>query len=334
LKLKIILQITVIVVFAFSCDSCRNKKNEPWNHAGSNWQIVAEVSENYKSGKHASGLLSDGPTHIRYTGTLRIQEQPREEENYDIQQINLTGQIRYTHRREIGDTYRCEGYSGTCSENRIQITGGYWSHADPQNFMDLLPGPPPFNPGNYARYGFQIIISPIYEAFDTTHNNPCVFTYPCTTDEGESWSAMGVPPVLGTYYLGEASDRTIVWTQEDDFTIAVHKFQLECLTGCDPPEQEEEACDPEKTLDQCRQAKTHILNFCRTLNDWMVIEQYEDSPPLITCEGNDCSGAVAANEGNAPWVGITEHYSSACDDLAGDVACSVECFGWGETSDE
>ncbi len=94
---------------------------------------------------------------------------------------------------------------------------------------------------------------------------------------------------------------------------------------------EEDPCDPETTRNLCRKHKADILGFCQTLRDWMVVEDYDDSEPLHTCSDPDCSGAIAANQGRAPWVGITEQYSSSCDELAGDVACSIECYGWGES---
>jgi hypothetical protein len=325
MSIQKLLFVTVVSILFINFSGCKKKRN----HANTTWRIIAEISDNYKPGKHAAGLLSDGPTHTVYTGTFRIPEKPREKGLYDIEQLSLGGTIQYLHRPDIGEGYHCEGHSGTCNENQAKMTGIYWSHDEPNDFLDNLPGPLPYDPGQYTPFGFQIIISPLYSDIDTSQLNPCTFTYPCTSDEGTTWTAYGTPPFLDTYYLGEATNRTVFWTTEDERNISTYVIHLECVSNCGPKEDEE--CDPEETLNLCREARQHILSFCRTLEDWMVVEQYEDSEPLITCENSDCTGAIQANEGNAPWIGITEHYSSACDELAGDVACSVECFGWGES---
>ncbi|MBN1997508.1 hypothetical protein JW935_08155 [candidate division KSB1 bacterium] len=335
-----------IVIFFLLPLSCKNDSENKsstsyqdgdnktsWSYAGTVWSIDADVAATYQPGVHAPALYCDGPSRCRYSGTFRIADRPGKDGKYEIEQIDLSAVVDYYHRRDENESRVCAAKTGSCETfGLMKIIGEYWYDEDAGGIPDPNPGTY-YDRGNWMQNGFRVSITPWWEGVDEyLYNSPgCGFEYTCTDKEtGSTYPQWATPAFKDLYYRGEATDRNLIWTEEDDEHMEFFIVRIKCLSDCKPPDKpDKKDCDPEELYARCQEAKAHIMHFCQTLNNWMVVEETGGPEPQITCGDADCAGAVEANKGKGPWVGISEHFDLGCEDLAGDLACSIECYGWG-----
>lgn len=317
------------------CPDDDDGEQAPGNLSGSVWSYTVQHALAYRPGEHAEPLANDGPSLIRHSGRFRVSATAQDPsavslQIFPLESLESTAFLKYIHRAEGTITttgYHCSGSEGVFPLSAGSTFGGDYLFIPAEETRAMLGETTPMlfddGKGEYPIHSFQL--GPHVVSGKTG------FSYTCTYEDGNTstHAALALDPTA-PYYGVPARDGTFSRVFQNSNWTEVSTVTLSCQSGCSGDDE----CDAEEIFEKCDALKDTLVEFCQTLDGWMVVLEKSDvESPEVVCGDPDCSDVIQANQerGGDPWHAITEHWSASCGDRAGDVACSVECYGWLET---
>jgi len=248
------------------------------------------------------GCDNFGPSVTTYRGRFRITDD-RSDGDYALELLECNIHIRFNHHNWRTDASACTPSNGE------------------EDFTDYLSGFEGWYMPDENRFAL---------VWQENENNSEDFSIPshCTSPYfgGQAWTEYYWPIHHDQAFSAEARNYTAFSVQDDIVEKTNKSVTLSCNSGCEP---EEDPCDEETIYNSCEDFKESVMDFCRSLDGWMVVSSEGNEDPVIECGTPDCSGAISRNRSSDPWTGITYHYDSQCSENENTNVCQVECYGWG-----
>ncbi len=314
----------LVITLTLSISSCElfdSLGNRNKGLVGSEWSFVITKTHHYTisyleigwpclSIEESSSCSNFGPSVTTYTGRFKVTDSEIGERGSNIYALELLEnsiRIKFSHTNWRNNSSVCSSYRGE------EDFTSFLSEFDGRYIHDK-------EDGDRFKLSWK---NPDDGNFDFS------FASDCTAEDFgvvNTWTEYYWPNHIYHRFEAEARDYINTYSEEDFFERTNISIKLSCVSDCEP---EEDPCDEETIYNSCDDFRESVMEFCQTLDDWMVISTEGNNQEII-CETADCSEAIDRNESEDPWVGITYYYNSQCSENENDIVCQVECFGWAE----
>lgn len=319
-----IIAISFILLFVSvtSCELFENIFPGKAEYAGSEWRFTItqargmpidpwpSIGNACLEQEESSGCENWGASVTTYSGRFTVDKKAeyRGSNEYALNLEDYSIIIEFEHHNWRSNNTDCTPHQARVDLSTYldQFTGSYVHHEDEPDIFELG-----WSPSQESRANI-----------DHSFASECVGYEFGTVSQ---WTEYYWPYHSKTYFEANAKEYVKSYTEEDITEVFATQIQLDCISGCEP---EEDPCDEEEAFNSCDEFKESVMEFCQTLDDWMVVSTQGDSDPVVVCETADCSGPISRNSSQDPWVGITYHYDSQCSQNEEDIICEVECYGW------